>query len=161
MEIKENTSNNHKYIDKVYKFLTKEKREIIGRLKAYNKEGNFYLSDCVEVFEKNTEHYAYNELFENDKEHNLFFDTEKYQYQYINNCIFPLEEVGEIYILKDDIFNKYQNLLDKYYKDIEEKKRIEEEERKKNEENNNKVEEEDNLEVNYEKKKKKKKKKRR
>ena len=52
-----------KYIDKVYKFITKEKREIIGNLKAFNREGNFYLIDWVEVFNKNSDNFYINDLF--------------------------------------------------------------------------------------------------
>ena len=131
-----NNENNNQFLDKVYKFITKEKREIIGYLKAYNKEGNFYLSDCVEVFDKNSDHYATNDLFQNNDEHKFFYESDNYQYQYINSYIFPLEEIGEIYMLKDEIFNKYKLMIDKY---TEEKKK--EEEQKKIEEEQNKINE--------------------
>ena len=55
-----NKLNNSSFLEKIYKFITKEKREIIGKLKAYNKEGHFYLVDCV-VFDKNNEHFTINE----------------------------------------------------------------------------------------------------
>ena len=102
-----NKSNNSPFIDKIFKFITKEKREIIGNLKAYNKEGHFYLTDCVEVFDKKSEHFATNELFENNDEHKFYYESDNYQYQYINNCVFPLEEVGDIYMLKEDVYNFY------------------------------------------------------
>ena len=144
-DIKE--KNKSPFIDKIYKFITKEKREIIGNLKAYNKEGHFYLIDCVEVFDKNSEHFASNELFENNEDHKFYYESDNYQYQYINNCVFPLEEIGDIYILKDEVFNKYKTLLDNYYKEINEKK-LKEEEEKKIEENKviqeNKVEDNNN-----------------
>ena len=38
-----NKLNNSSFLEKIYKFITKEKREIIGKLKAYNKKGHFYL----------------------------------------------------------------------------------------------------------------------
>ena len=140
MENKEtnlNKINNNPYINKIFKFVTKEKREIIGNLKAYNKEGNFYLIDCVEVFNKKSEHYATNELFENHVEHKFYYETDDYQYQYINNCVFPLEEIGDIFMLKEDIFNNYKKLLDDYYKEMREKKMIEEEQKKEEENNEN------------------------
>ena len=144
-DIKE--KNKSPFIDKIYKYINKEKREIIGNLKAYNKEGHFYLIDCVEVFDKNSEHFASNELFENNEDHKFYYESENYQYQYINNCVFPLEEIGDIYILKDEVFNKYKTLLDNYYKEINEKK-LKEEEEKKIEENKviqeNKVEDNNN-----------------
>ena len=130
-------NNNSSFIDKYYKFITKEKREIIGNLKAYNKDGHFYLTDCVEVFDKNSNHFASNELFENNDEHKFYYESDNYQYQYINNCVFPLEEVGDIYMLKEEIFNKYKLLLENYYNEMKEKKLKEEEEQKKNEENKN------------------------
>ena len=130
-------NNNSSFIDKYYKFITKEKREIIGNLKAYNKDGHFYLTDCVEVFDKNSDHFASNELFENNDEHKFYYESDNYQYQYINNCVFPLEEVGDIYMLKEEIFNKYKLLLENYYNEMKEKKLKEEEEQKKNEENKN------------------------
>ena len=129
-----NKPNNTSFIDKIFKFITKEKREIIGNLKAYNKEGHFYLIDCVEVFDKKSDHFATNELFENNDEHKFYYESDNYQYQYINNCVFPLEEIGEIYMLKEEVYNKYKLLLDNYYKELNEKKLKEEEEKRKEEE---------------------------
>ena len=134
MEGKTINDNNNPFIDKIFIFITKEKREIIGNLKAYNKEGHFYLVDCVEIFKKESEHFASNELFCNNDEHKFYYETDNYQYQYINNCVFPLQEIGDIYMLKDEIYNNYKLLLDNYYKEINEQKK-KEEERKKNEEN--------------------------
>ena len=125
---------NQIFIDKVCKFITKGNREIIGSLKAYNKEGNFYLTDCVEVFDKRSEHFATNELFENNNDHKFYYETENCQYQHINNCVFPLEEIGDIYMLKDEIYNKYKLMLDNFYKEENERK-LKEEEAKKEEEN--------------------------
>ena len=102
----ENNNKDNLFLNKVFKFITKEKREIIGCLKAYNKQGNFYLIDCVEVFDKKSEHFATNELFQNNDEHQFYYESDTYQYQYINNCVFPLEEIGDIYMLKDEIYNK-------------------------------------------------------
>ena len=136
-----------KYIDKVYKFITKENREIIGNLKAFNKEGNFYLIDCVEVFNKKSDNFATNDLFENSEEHQFYYETDNFQYQYINNCIFPSEEIGDILALKEDIYNKYKLMLDKYY----EEKRLKEIEEEKEKEKENEIKEEkkeDNKEEN-------------
>ena len=168
----ENNNKDNLFLNKVFKFITKEKREIIGCLKAYNKQGNFYLIDCVEVFDKKSEHFATNELFQNNDEHQFYYESDTYQYQYINNCVFPLEEIGDIYMLKDEIYNKYKALIDKYL----EEKRLKEEEQKKEEEqsllqknkdekvednNNNEYESNENIlnSIKEEKKKKKKKKK--
>ena len=171
-----NAEKNNKadlFLNKVFKFITKEKREIIGCLKAYNKQGNFYLIDCVELFDKNSDHFATNELFQNNDEHKFYYESDHFQYQYINNCVIPLEEIGDIYMLKDEIFNKYQSLIDKYL----EEKRLKEEQQKKEEEeqsllqnnkeeqveenNNNEFESNENIlnSIKEEKKKKKKKKK--
>ena len=35
---------------------------------------------------------------------------------------FSFRRIGDIYMLKDEIYNKYKILLDNYYKEIEEKK---------------------------------------
>ena len=138
-----------KYIDKVYKFITKENREIIGNLKAFNKEGNFYLIDCVEVFNKKGDNFTTNDLFKNSEEHQFYYETDNYHYQYINNCIFPLEEIGDILTLKDDIYDKYKIMLDKFY----EEKRLKEIEMEKEKENENEIKEDkkdDNKDINDE-----------
>ena len=168
-KLNDNENNNNPFIDKIFIFITKEKREIIGNLKAYNKEGHFYLIDCVEIFKKNSEHFASNELFYNNDEHKFYYETDNYQYQYINNCVFPLEEIGDIYMLKDEIYQNYKILLDNYYNEINEKKRKEEERKRKEENIENKINVEekkpnDNIEelldsIQKEEKKKKKKKK--
>ena len=108
-------------------------------LKAYNKEGHFYLIDCVEIFKKESEHFASNELFYNNDEHKFYYETDNYQYQYINNCVFPLEEIGDIYMLKDEIYKTYKILLDNYYNEINEKKKKEEERKRKEENIENKI----------------------
>ena len=115
-------------INKIYKFITKENREIIGCLKAFQNEGNFYLTDCVEVFNKKSDNFATNELFENSEEHQFYYETENFQYQYITNCIFPIEEIADILTLKEDIFNKYKKMLEQFYeeqrlKDLEQKQK--------------------------------------
>ena len=112
-----NNEDPMKYIDKVYKFITKEKREIIGNLKAFNREGNFYLIDCVEVFNKNSDNFYINDLFKNTEDHTFYYETDNFHYQYLNNCIFPSEEIGDILMLKEDIFNKYKELLNNFYKE--------------------------------------------
>jgi small nuclear ribonucleoprotein (snRNP)-like protein len=128
-----------KYIDKVYKFITKENREIIGNLKAFNKQGNFYLIDCVEIFNKNSNNFATNDLFKNNEDQQFYYESENFQYQYLNNCIFPAEEVGDILTLKDDIYNKYKTMLDKFYEEKklkEKEEQMKEEEKEENKENN-------------------------
>ncbi len=122
-----------KYIDKVYKFITKENREIIGNLKAFNKQGNFYLVDCVEVFNKKSNNFAFNDLFSNNEDNNFYYESDNFLYQYLNNCIFPTEEIGDIITLKDDVYDKYKKMLDEFY---EEKKKKEEEQQINEEENN-------------------------
>ncbi len=144
-----NIEEKYPFLNKVFKFITKEKREIIGCLKAYNKEGHFYLVDCVELFDKNSEHFATNELFQNNDEHTFYYESEKNQYQYINNCVFPLEEIGDIYMLKDDVYNDYKKKIDDYLKEKqlkEEKKR--EEEKKLNQINNEEKVEDNNNDKN-------------
>lgn len=135
------------YIDKVFKFITKEKRELIGKLKAFNREGNFYLIDCVEVFNKKSDNFYMNDLFNNNEDHQFYYETDNYQYQYINNCIFPSEEIGDILMLKEDIFNKYKEMLDKFY---EEQKQKEIEINKEKEEiiNNDNENKEENKDIN-------------
>ena len=139
-----------KYIDKVYKFITKENRQIIGNLKAFNKQGNFYLVDCVEIFNKKSNNFAFNELFTNNEENKFYYESDNFLYQYLNTCIFPIEEIGDIITLKDDVDNKYKKMLDDFY---EEKKKKEQEEQAKIEEenNNNEIKEntnEDNKDIN-------------
>ena len=139
-----------KYIDKVYKFITKENRQIIGNLKAFNNQGNFYLVDCVEIFNKKSNNFAFNELFTNNEENKFYYESDNFLYQYLNTCIFPIEEIGDIITLKDDVYNKYKKMLDDFY---EEKKKKEQEEQAKIEEenNNNEIKEntnEDNKDIN-------------
>ena len=146
--MEKNQNNNSFFIDKVYKFTTKENREIIGMLKAYNKQGHFYLIDCVEVMNKKGEHFASNELFENTDEHKFYYDSDNYQYQYINNCVFPIEEIGQIYMLKDELFNKYELMLTNYYEEKQTKEENQKIEKEKQtiENNQNKKEEDSNKE---------------
>ena len=155
-----------KYIDKIYKFITKENREIIGNLKAFNKDGNFYLIDCVEVFNKKSDNFTTNELFQNCEEHQFYYESDNYQYQYINNCIFPSEEIGEILTLKEDIYDKYKIILDKYneekkLKEIEKIKEKEKEIQNENKESNKDINDEilDNIQKEGKKGKKRRKKK--
>lgn len=138
-----------KYIDKIYKFITKENREIIGNLKAFNKDGNFYLIDCVEVFNKKSDNFTTNDLFQNCEEHQFYYESDNYQYQYINNCIFPSEEIGDILTLKEDIYDKYKIMLDKYNeeKKLKEIEKIKEKEKEIQNENENK---ESNKDINDE-----------
>ena len=143
MEEKKENKDLMKYIDKIYKFITKEKREIIGKLNAFNKDGNFYLTDCVEVFNKKGNNFFINDLFLNNQDHQFYYESDNYQYQYINNCIFPSEEIGDILMLKDDIYNKYKTMLDQFYeekrkKEMEMKEKEKEEEMNDNGEENNK-----------------------
>ena len=137
------------YIDKIYKFITKENREIIGNLKAFNKDGNFYLIDCVEVFNKKSDNFTTNDLFQNCEEHQFYYESDNYQYQYINNCIFPSEEIGDILTLKEDIYDKYKIMLDKYNeeKKLKEIEKIKEKEKEIQNENENK---ESNKDINDE-----------
>ena len=83
MEEKKENKDLMKYIDKIYKFITKEKREIIGKLNAFNKDGNFYLTDCVEVFNKKGNNFFINDLFLNNQDHQFYYESDNYQYQYI------------------------------------------------------------------------------
>ena len=144
-----NEKSQLKYIDKIYKFITKENREIIGNLKAFNKDGNFYLIDCVEVFNKKSDNFTTNDLFQNCEEHQFYYESDNYQYQYINNCIFPSEEIGEILTLKEDIYDKYKIMLDKYNeeKKLKEIEKIKEKEKEIQNENENK---ESNKDINDE-----------
>ena len=139
-----NIEEKYPFLNKVFKFITKEKREIIGCLKAYNKEGHFYLVDCVELFDKNSEHFATNELFQNNDEHTFYYESEKNQYQYINNCVFPLEEIGDIYMLKDDVYNDYKKKIDDYLKE----KQLKEEKKREEENNLNQINNEEKVEDN-------------
>ena len=139
-----NIEENNRFLNKVFKFITKEKREIIGCLKAYNKEGHFYLVDCVELFDKESEHFATNELFQNNDEHTFYYESEKNQYQYINNCVFPLEEIGDIYMLKDDVYNDYKKKIDDYLKE----KQLKEEQKKEEEKKLNQINNEEKVEDN-------------
>ena len=139
-----NIEEKYPFLNKVFKFITKEKREIIGCLKAYNKEGHFYLVDCVELFDKNSEHFATNELFQNNDEHTFYYESEKNQYQYINNCVFPLEEIGDIYMLKDDVYNDYKKKIDDYLKE----KQLKEEEKREEEKKLNQINNEEKVEDN-------------
>ena len=139
-----NIEEKYPFLNKIFKFVTKEKREIIGCLKAYNKEGHFYLVDCVELFDKNSEHFATNELFQNNDEHTFYYESEKNQYQYINNCVFPLEEIGDIYMLKDDVYNDYKKKIDDYLKE----KQLKEEKKREEENNLNQINNEEKVEDN-------------
>ena len=139
-----NIEEKYPFLNKIFKFITKEKREIIGCLKAYNKEGHFYLVDCVELFDKNSEHFATNELFQNNDEHTFYYESEKNQYQYINNCVFPLEEIGDIYMLKDDVYNDYKKKIDDYLKE----KQLKEEKKREEENNLNQINNEEKVEDN-------------
>lgn len=97
---KETEEFKQKVLDKYMKIVTNEGRIIIGKSQCIDNSGTIYLVDVVEVFDNNCDFKALLNLFENQEGHNLYFSTDKFNYQIYSNTIVPLKEVKHISILK-------------------------------------------------------------
>ena len=88
------------YIDKLIKITLDDSRIIIGNLKSLDYNGNFYLSNSVEVFSKEEGFISQFELFDNSKEHTFSFDSEKNQYQIMGDVCLNKKLIKKISSLK-------------------------------------------------------------
>lgn len=91
----------NKVIDKYMKIVTKGGRILIGRCKSIDYSGFIYLTDAVEAFDNNSEFKKLIYLFDNQDEHCLYFNTEKYNYQICSNCVVYFNDISKINILKE------------------------------------------------------------
>ncbi len=97
----ENVNSAQKYLNKLLKIVSVSNRKIIGRLKCIDNLGNLFLTETVEVFDKEGD-YCYNfSLYANNSEHLFNFESEKNQYQVYSPCIVPKKEIKQILILKE------------------------------------------------------------
>lgn len=90
-----------KYLSKLLKIVSVSERKIIGRLKCIDNLGNLFLTETVEVFEKQGDYsYSFN-LYNNNSEHLFSFESDKNQYQVYSPSIIPKNEIKQIFILKE------------------------------------------------------------
>lgn len=86
------------FIDKLIKLTSKDQRTIIGKLKSIDYLGNIYLVNCVEVFDKHSDYYTPFEIFENNEDTNLNFETENNSYQLIGSMLVEKVDVSKLEI---------------------------------------------------------------
>jgi small nuclear ribonucleoprotein (snRNP)-like protein len=94
-------SSKDKIINKLVKIVSNEGRVLIGRLKCIDNGCTLYLSDVVEVFSKEGDHYVESELYKNNGENYFGFYTEKNYYQIYSPAIIPKSQVKQIIMLNN------------------------------------------------------------
>ena len=90
-----------KVIDKLVKVVSNEGRVLIGKLKCIDNGCTLFLTDVVEVFDKEGDHYVDSELFKNNGENYFGFDSEKNYYQIYSPAIIPRSEIKQIIMLNN------------------------------------------------------------
>jgi small nuclear ribonucleoprotein (snRNP)-like protein len=90
-----------KYLNKLLKIVSVSDRTIIGRLKCIDNLGNLFLTETVEIFDKQGDYYYNFNLYTNNSEHLFNFESEKNQYQVYSPSIVPKKEIKQILILKE------------------------------------------------------------
>lgn len=92
-----------KYLNKIIKIVSSNSnRIIIGKLKCIDDLGNLFLTETVEVFDREGEYYTNFGLYKNNSEHLFNFESEKNQYQIYSPSIVPKNQIKQISILKID-----------------------------------------------------------
>ncbi len=91
-----------KYLNKILKIVSNSNRIIIGKLKCIDDLGNLYLTETVEVFDKDGEYYTNFGLYKNNQEHLFNFESQNNQYQIYSPSIVPKSQIKQIIILKAD-----------------------------------------------------------
>ena len=94
----------NEFIDKYLKVISNDDRVFIGKLKCIDNYSNLFLSDSVELFNKNSDFYYDLDIFhpsDIEKDENIFyFETDKYQYQMYGPLIVPGDKIKTIVQLK-------------------------------------------------------------
>ncbi len=90
-----------KYLNKLVKVVSTTERIIIGRLKCIDNLGNLFLSETVEVFDKQGDFYTNSNLYKNNSEHLFTFESDKNQFQVYSPSIVPKNQIKQILILKE------------------------------------------------------------
>jgi small nuclear ribonucleoprotein (snRNP)-like protein len=94
-------STEFKNINKLVKIVSKEGRVLIGQLKCIDNGCTLFLTDVVEVFDKEGDHSVESELHKNNGENYFGFDTEKNYYQIYSPAIIPKSEIKQIIMLNN------------------------------------------------------------
>jgi small nuclear ribonucleoprotein (snRNP)-like protein len=89
------------FLNRLIKVVSKDDRIIIGRLKCIDNNCTLYLTEVVEVFDKQGDHYVNSDLFKNNEDCFFNFDSEKNFYQVYSPCIVPKTEIKNIIMLKE------------------------------------------------------------
>ena len=63
--------------------------------------GTLFLSDTVEVFDKNGDFYYNFDLYKNNNDHLFSFESEKNLYQVYSPTIVPKNQIKKILIMKE------------------------------------------------------------
>lgn len=91
-------------IDKLIKVISDDDRIFIGKLKCIDNYCNLFISESVELFDKNSDlHYdlpIFHPVDLEKDEHLFYFETEKYQYQMYGPLIIPGNKIKKVIELK-------------------------------------------------------------
>ncbi len=89
-----------KYLNSLLKITSINERIILGRLKCADNLGNLFLTECVEVFDKEADYYTNFNLFKNTDEHLFSFESKANQSQIYSPTIVPKNQIKSIKLLK-------------------------------------------------------------
>lgn len=87
-----------KFINKLLKIVTVDNRILIGKLESVDKPLNFYFTDVVEVFDKQSDLYFNWKLFSNSSDTVFDFQTNGYSYQIYAPIIIAKNQIKSLSI---------------------------------------------------------------
>ena len=91
--------NKDEIINKLVKIVSDDDRVLIGKLKCIDNTCTLFLTDVVEVFDKEGDFYVPNELYKNNNENIFGFESDKNYYQIYSPSIIPKDKIKKIYML--------------------------------------------------------------
>jgi small nuclear ribonucleoprotein (snRNP)-like protein len=91
--------NSTEFLNKYIKVISQDDRIIIGKLKCIDNNCTLYLTEVVEVFDKNGDYYNEMGLFKNNDETIFAFESEKNSYQIYSPTIVPKEHIKSLIML--------------------------------------------------------------
>ncbi len=86
------------YLDKLVRIQTLDDRVILAFVKSLDYRGNVYLSNTVEVFNRDEGFVSNFEIYENSKEVKLKFESETNEYQIIGDSCINKSNIKSVHI---------------------------------------------------------------
>ena len=93
------SENKEEIINKLVKIVSNDDRVLIGNLKCIDDSCTLFLTDVVEVFDKEGDFYVPNVLYKNNNDNIFGFESEKNYYQIYSPSIIPKNQIKKIYML--------------------------------------------------------------